>query len=87
MKVIFHRSFVKAYVKLPKSNQLRVDKAIEIFQIDPFDRRLCNHKLKGEMKGKRAIHAEFDLCLIFMIKKDDEYAVFLDVGRHENVYK
>lgn len=86
MKITYRKQFIKQFKRLQRREQLAVDDAIDRFEKNPVDPSLYNHPLKGNMKGKRALSAGFDLRIIF--KEYDGYAVviMLDVGSHENVY-
>ena len=54
--------------------------------INPYDKDLYNHPLKGDKRGKRAIAAGNNLRLVF--KEQNEYVkiLFLSVGNHNQVY-
>lgn len=86
MQIKFHNTFTKQYSKLNKQQQKKVDLTIGKFILNPFDKSLRNHKLKGKLKGFRAISAEFDLRLVFNLKDKYMEVVFLYVGTHNQVY-
>lgn len=87
MKIIYHKIFLKSFSKLPQSDKERVKKTINLFFQNPFDKKLRNHALKGRMRGKRAISVKSDCRIIFM--EQDKYllVIFLDLGKHNRVYK
>ena len=86
MIITYHKKFDKARKKLPLHQKLAVDETIALFQKDPHQSILQNHKLIGPMKGKRAMSAGFDLRIIF--QEMDNYIVvnMLDVGSHDRMY-
>ena len=86
MKLIFHKDFVKAASKLDYKLQNKVDAAMEIFKIDPNDRILKNHALKGDLWGRRAIKVTGDVRIIFQQFNDYVLVILLDVGTHNQVY-
>ncbi len=86
MKIVYLRRFRKQLKKLQKHQKLAVADVIILFGKNPFDPKLRNHALKGDMSGRRSISAGFDLRLIF--EEHDGYAVviMLAVGSHDEVY-
>lgn len=86
MKIVYHRRFNKQLAKLERHEKLAVAEAIELFAQAPFDSRLRNHPLKGDMTGQRSISAGYDLRIIF--EEQDGYMIvlMLAVGTHEEVY-
>jgi mRNA-degrading endonuclease YafQ of YafQ-DinJ toxin-antitoxin module len=50
MNLRFKKSFSKSYKKLSSSDKERVDIAMLSFQLDPFQKELINHALKGGMQ-------------------------------------
>jgi addiction module RelE/StbE family toxin len=88
MELIFTKSFVKSYTKLPMTAKRRTDAALALFQEDPFHRDLQNHELKGRLKGSRSISAGFDLRIIFMTGDEGHAVVTLvKVGTHHQLYQ
>lgn len=87
MKIKYHKRFEKQYKKLLEKDKQKVLKTIEIFVLNPHHDILQNHSLKGGLLGKRSISAGSDLRIIF--KEFDDYllVVFLDLGKHNRVYK
>ena len=86
MKIVFHKSFNKAYKKLNKNQQKRINATLVIFNVAPFSPQLKNHSLKGKLKNMRSISAGFDLRLVYTEKDNHIIVIFLDVGSHNQVY-
>lgn len=86
MKIKFSKKFVKQYSKLQVKQKNKVNEVINLFEINPFGKRLDNHALRGKMNNKRSIYAGGDLRLIF--EEYDKYAMvlFIKVGSHNQVY-
>jgi len=87
MKVKYHKRFEKQFKKLLEKDKQKVLKTIEIFVINPHHNILRNHSLKGALSGKRSISAGSNLRIIFEEINDYTLVIFLDLGRHNRVYK
>jgi addiction module RelE/StbE family toxin len=86
MKVLFHKSFSKAYKKLPPKLKSKTDIAIAKFRANPFDATLNNHQLTGKLKGQRAFSVTGNFRVIFEEYDDYVVVLMLDVGTHPQVY-
>lgn len=86
MKINYAKSFHKAARKLSRQNSLRVLKALSIFEKNPFDPSLQNHKLKGVQKDQRSISAGYDLRIIYREQGNHAIVLCIDVGTHKQVY-
>ncbi len=86
MEIIRHKNFLKDYKKLNKKQKIRVDKAIETFEQNPFNKKLRNHALKGKFQGFRSIDTGGDLRLMFCEQKKYITVVFVTVGLHSYLY-
>lgn len=87
MKLVFHKKFDKAYVKLPKKMQVKVDETIVVFRGNPLEKFLRNHALQDNLKGKRAISVTGDVRIIFEEYQGYTIVEMLNVGKHTKVYK
>lgn len=87
MKIVFSKRYLKSLKKLPVELKERVYKAITEFSNDPHNPRLRNHKLQGKLDGKRAFSITGDVRIIF--EEFDGYVlvIFLDIGKHNQVYE
>ena len=86
MIVLSAPSFDRAYNKLTDENKKRVDSALQLFMIDPFDRRLWNHKLTGSKSGLRSFSAGYDLRILYKEQQGHAIVLLIKVGRHHEVY-
>lgn len=82
--VIFIRNYQKRIFKDRKLHEL-YKKAFTIFLKDPKDPVLKNHTLKGKMGSNRAFSIADD-CRVIYKEERDRY-LFLDIGKHDEVYK
>jgi len=87
MKIVYHKRFEKQFKKLVGKEKNKIIKALEIFVENPFDVRLNNHRLKGNLASKSAISAAPDLRLIFEEHSGYILVIFLNLGKHNRVYK
>ena len=86
MKIQTTRKFDKAYARLTEDNKTNVDDALRLFERNPFNPSLDNHKLKGKLKKFRAITAGYDLRLVYQEEGGHVVVIFLNVGTHDQVY-
>ena len=86
MQIFFKKSFVKQYHKLQKTDRLKVDNALVLFEKNHFHPSLKNHALTGKLAGKRSIAAGFDLRLVFEMKGNYVTVIMLGLGTHNQVY-
>ena len=58
---------------------------LEQFTLDPFDSSLKTHKLSGKLKELWSFSVDYDERVLFYFI-EDEKAVFVDFGSHDQVY-
>jgi addiction module RelE/StbE family toxin len=85
MKISFHKNFNKQFNELPAKIKTKVKDRIKLFMIDPFDRQLNNHPLKGIYFNYRSINIGGDLRAIYKYLDDSE-CVFVALGTHNQLY-
>lgn len=88
MKISYHKDFVKHFDKRIKSHPNLVKKykkRYKIFIENKSHPLLKDHKLKGELKGKRSFSITGDIRVIY---RELSYNIveFLDIGTHTQVY-
>ena len=81
-----HRKFRKKFDRLDANKQRKINEAITLFVHNPFDIRLRNHALHGQMNHRRSIKADYDLRIVFEEFENYTLVLFLDVGGHGEVY-
>ncbi len=88
MEVSFSSSFKRAFKKRIKGNvdlEKRFWQKLEKFTMDPFALSLKTHKLSGKLKDLWSFSVDYDERILFYFT-EDEKAVFLDIGSHDEVY-
>lgn len=81
----FKRRFKKKIKKFP-TLQDSFGIAFEKFIANPYDPTLETHKLSGNMKKFWAFTVEHDCRVVFSFQDEDQTAVFVDFGSHDEVY-
>ena len=87
MKIFYTKRFLKGVKKLPSHQQSQVQKTLFVFEKNPLEPSLRNHRLQGVQKEYYSISAAYDLRLIFQQKGGYAIVLFIDVGKHEKVYE
>ena len=87
MIIRYHRVFEKQFKKLLNKDRERVTKVIETFIDNPYSKSIKNHSLKGVLLGKEALSVGPDFRIIFEEFDDYTLVIFLDLGKHNRVYK
>lgn len=84
MIVKFHKNFDKYFKKLNLQQKLKFQERITLFLSDQHNPILNNHPLKGEYLSYRSINVTGDLRAIY--KQSGEYAIFVKLDNHSNLY-
>jgi mRNA-degrading endonuclease YafQ of YafQ-DinJ toxin-antitoxin module len=58
---------------------------LEQFTIEPFAPTLKTHKLSGKLRDSWSFSIDYDARVLFYFT-EDEKAVFVDIGSHDEVY-
>jgi mRNA-degrading endonuclease YafQ of YafQ-DinJ toxin-antitoxin module len=88
VELSFSSSFKRVFKKRIKGNpdlESRFWQKLEQFTTDPFDPSLKTHKLSGRLKEYWSFSVDYDGRVLFYFT-DDEKAVFVDFGSHDEVY-
>ena len=85
LNVAYSKKFLKSLSKLPKNIQNKAIAKDEIFRNNPFDTMLKTHKLHGKQKEEWAYSMDNSYRAIFIFLEDEE-ALFLDIGTHDQLY-
>jgi addiction module RelE/StbE family toxin len=86
MIIEFHKNFVKQFSKLQKQEQVTVVQTLKLFEKDPFNLKLRNHRLKGKYSNFRSISASGDLRLHYFEEDDKITVLFVELGSHSQLY-
>lgn len=84
-RIEFTKNFTKQFKKLRPNQQERFYDRLELFEINPQNRALRDHALKGKYKGFRSIDVEGDLRALYYVK-EDVIVVFAIIGTHSQLY-
>lgn len=87
IKITFSSSFQRAFKKKIKGRKTIENKfweKVDTFLKNPFDDQLRTHKLSGKLEELWSFTIEYDLRVVFYFLEDK--AVFIDIGKHEEVY-
>ncbi len=66
--------------------KLRYREVLEALSIDPFDRALGLHPLKGDLAGLHAVRLTYKYRITLILEIRAKEIVLLDIGSHEDVY-
>ncbi len=83
--VVYRKTFVRMYQRLPADLQLEVKEKIAMFKENPRTPSLRTHKLTGKMKGCQSFSVNYKYRIVFEEDVKGVYAL-LAVGDHD-VYK
>ena len=89
MEVSFSSSFKRAFKKCIKNNadlETRFWQKLEQFTVNPFAPSLKTHKLSGNLKEFWSFSVDYDARGLLFYFTEDNKAVFLDIGSHNEVY-
>ena len=86
MRLVFKKRFIKQYAKLSESDKFKVNQTLNLFELNPKDRKLRNHALKGVFSGLYSVDASFDLRLVFREENNYLTVYFVRLGTHSELY-
>jgi addiction module RelE/StbE family toxin len=86
MEIIHTKSFGKAFRKLNRIQQEKVETAVGLFVTDRTNPALRDHPLKGKLKDLHAFSAAWNLRVIYREEGGFITIFLLDVGSHNQVY-
>jgi mRNA-degrading endonuclease YafQ of YafQ-DinJ toxin-antitoxin module len=88
VEVSFSSLFKRAFKKRIKGNvdlEARFWQKLGQFTVNPFDPSLKTHKLSGKLKEFWSFSVDYDERVLFYFT-EDEKAVLVDIGSHDEVY-
>lgn len=80
---VFELHYQKRILKDKRLHEL-YKKALFLFINNPHNPQLQTHNLKGKISIKKAFSVDDD-CRVIYIEDDDKF-LFLDIGKHDEVY-
>ena len=87
MQLNTKKSFDKMYHKLQPKDKLKVRDSVNLFLINPTDKKLRNHSVSPKYPWCRSIDAGFDLRII--LREDEQWyqiVTLLKVWTHSELY-
>ncbi len=85
MRVDFHRSFKKRFVRLPQKIRRQFDERLLLFRENRLHPLLNYHELSGVLAGIYSINITGDIRAHFSYHAPD-HIVFLDIGSHSELF-
>jgi len=84
-------TFVRAAKRFLKKHPDQVESlrtTLSLMETDVFQAKLRSHKLRGELEGRWACSAGYDVRIVFTIGvvADKETVQLLSIGSHDEVY-
>ena len=82
-------SFKKRAKKFFKKHRDLIDRLEMVtnkLTIDPFDKSLKTHKLKGALSDKYSCSLNYEYRIILIIEVIDKEVYLIDIGTHDEVY-
>ncbi len=67
MKIVFSNQFLKSVARLPLKIQLKLDRLLEILQLNPYNSLLHTKKLSGELSDYYSFRITRDWRVIFCL--------------------
>lgn len=86
MEFLLSSRFKKDLKRAPNKVVLAFKETIRIFESDPFDSILNNHKLHGEYADCRSVNVTGDWRLVYKKLKPDIYHL-IAIGTHNQLYE
>lgn len=88
MRILFDRNLERKLKKIKKRNpQLfaKIQTKLELFEKSPFHPTLRRHSLAGNLSGYWSISIDYSIRMIFV--EDGMEVYFIEVGKHDDVYR
>ena len=85
MQIIYSPQFQREYRRLPSAAKDKTEKREKIFRINPFDKRLKTHKLRGRLSELWSFSIDYRYRIIFEFMSEKK-VIFHAIGDH-SLYK
>ncbi|KAF3978268.1 MAG: type II toxin-antitoxin system mRNA interferase toxin, RelE/StbE family [Methylococcales symbiont of Iophon sp. n. MRB-2018] len=89
-QLIFTPSYekrLKRFLKKHPQIKNQYAKVIQILEIDPYHPSLKIHQLRGRLKDLHSISINMGYRVSIEFIVEDKKITFVDVGKHDNVYR
>lgn len=84
--IVYGDSFLRSAQKLPRAQQNKLAKLIEILQENPFHPQLHTKSLTGQLSGLYSFRITRDWRVIFQFLSP-EGIYLLDIGHRKDIYR
>ena len=81
----FERKFERYKSQLPRIENDKLKKKLEIFKEDIFDKQLKTHKLRGNLRDYYAFSISYSNRIVFKLLKGGG-VYFVEIGSHDVCY-
>jgi len=85
MEVIFHRTFLQQYKKVPSRVQEQFYERLELWLEDSTHPTLRVHSLKGKYTGYWSMNITGDIRALYR-EEGEEIVIFAFIGTHSQLY-
>lgn len=85
IKIFYHRNFLKSAKKLPKAQQAKLAKLLQILETNPFHPSLRSKRLSGDLAGLLSFRITRDWRVIFKFHNPQTIQL-LRVKHHKDIY-
>lgn len=85
MQLVYHRNFLKSAKKLPKAQQQKLAKLLEIFKVNPFHPSLHAKRLSVDLAGVLSFRITRDWRVIFQFREPQTIQL-LRVKHRKDIY-
>lgn len=84
--LVYSNHFLKSAKKLPKLQQDKLAKLLEVLQKNPFNSKLHTKPLVGQLSGLYSFRITRDWRVIFQFLSPDKIHL-VDIGHRKEIYK
>lgn len=85
MELSFTNKFKKQLKKIPQSAQISFEERVRLFVVDPTNRVLRVHPLKGKYVGYWSMNVTGDIRALYR-RDGDTVIIFALIGTHSSLY-
>ena len=87
VKIEFTPTFNRRLKKLNPQIKNKLINLMVLFSENPFHSHLKTHKLSGQLKNRFAFSVASNLRIVFKFIDNNQTALFISIGSHDQVYR
>lgn len=81
------RKSFKKYFRSGRITREKLQNLVDLLIMgEKLEPRYKDHELKGEYKGIRECHIEYDLLLLYQINNEDQILFLVNIGSHSDLF-